>query len=234
MAGRVDTPRLIDRPPGERVLVLSPHPDDDVIGAGGTLVKHAAAGAALTAAVLTDGRAGPPRGPGVDGAAVRRGEAEAAARVVGIGRVEFWDEPDGALAAHPAAEDRLRALLRYVRPDLVYLPSFLDGHPDHRAVTALLAAALSPELTPFQCAVYEVTTAVVPTVVVDVSREMPVKLEAVAAHRSQAEDLDYVAMVRGLNRWRASSLGRRAEYAEAFWLGSVGDYLALWRRATSG
>jgi LmbE family N-acetylglucosaminyl deacetylase len=231
VTARLDVPRLIERPPGERILVLSPHPDDDVLGAGGTLAKHAAAGAAMTALVLTDGRAGPPRTPGVDGAAVRRREARAAAAVVGIGRVEFWDEPDGSLRTTRASAGRLADLLAAVRPDLVYLPSFLDAHPDHRQVTPLLAAALPAGGPAPACAVYEVTTPVVPTVVVDVTAEMPVKLRAVAAHASQAEDLDYVEVVRGLNRWRAATLGRRAEYAEAFWLGDVREYLALWRRA---
>ena len=53
-AGRLSDPRLISRPPGSHVLVLSPHPDDDAIGPGGTLVKQHEAGCTLTSLVLTD------------------------------------------------------------------------------------------------------------------------------------------------------------------------------------
>src|SRR5262245_2441565 len=53
-------PRLCTEPGGQRVLVLAPHPDDEVIGCGGTLYKHTRAGHAVTVVYMTDGRKGDP------------------------------------------------------------------------------------------------------------------------------------------------------------------------------
>lgn len=230
LTARLDCPRLIDVPPGRRVLVLSPHPDDDAIGVGGTLVKQREAGCAVTSLVLTDGGAGAPR-PRADLAAVRRREEEEAAAILGIDRVIFWDEPDRALTASEANAARLRAVLREVQPDLVYLPSFLDIHPDHRTVTPLLARAIEGTTLGFSCAVYEFVTPVVPNVVVDISAQMERKLQAVSAHASQRASLDYPELVRALGRWRTGTLSPAVRYAEAFYVDDVRAYLALWRRA---
>ncbi len=55
-----DVPDLIEIPQGHRILVLAPHMDDEVIGCGGTMVKHADRGCAITVAILTDGSLGDP------------------------------------------------------------------------------------------------------------------------------------------------------------------------------
>src|SRR5262245_379009 len=51
-------PELVELPPGREILVLAPHFDDEAIGPGGTLAKHARAGHRLTVAFMTDGRRG--------------------------------------------------------------------------------------------------------------------------------------------------------------------------------
>ncbi|MFZ2422771.1 MAG: PIG-L family deacetylase, partial [Anaerolineae bacterium] len=43
-------------PGGQRVLVIAPHPDDEACGCGGALLRHRAAGDAVTIVVVTDGR----------------------------------------------------------------------------------------------------------------------------------------------------------------------------------
>ena len=53
-------PELVELPPGREILVLAPHFDDEAIGPGGTLVKHARAGHRITVAFMTDGRRGDP------------------------------------------------------------------------------------------------------------------------------------------------------------------------------
>lgn len=233
-AARFDYPPLLERPPGSRVLILAPHPDDDAIGAGGTLVKHGRAGACLTTAVLTDGSAGVPGRPRAEVAALRRGEQEAAARHLGVERLVFWDEPDGGLVPRESTAARLQALLREVEPDCIYLPCFLDAHPDHRAVTPLLARALGPRPRDLTCVAYESWTPLLPNALVDVTAQMEVKLRAIAEHRSQLARVAYDELVRGLNRWRSGAYSRTVAFAEAFFIDEVAAYLALWRRVTGG
>lgn len=231
-AARFSYPRLIELPAGQRILTLSPHPDDDVIGVGGTLVKHHRAGCVLTTLVLTDGGAGDPGRNRADLVPLRQNEQRAAGERVGIDSVIFWDEPDGGLGADDENARRLRAVLDDVRPDLVYLPPFFDVHPDHQAVTPLLYRALQGADLAFDCSIYEVGTPIVPNVLVDISGQMDIKLQAVGEHRSQLELADYLDLARALGRWRSGAFSQRVQYAEAFYVDHVHNYLDLWRQAT--
>jgi LmbE family N-acetylglucosaminyl deacetylase len=233
-SARFSYPRLIELPAGQRILTLSPHPDDDVIGVGGTLLKHHEAGCILTTVVLTDGGAGNPEWKRSDLVRTRRNEQRTAAALVGIDSVVFWDEPDGGLAADDQNATQLRAALQDVQPELVYLPPFFDSHPDHQVVTSLLHRALQGTGLSFDCAVYEAGTPLVPNVLVDISAQMEAKLRAVGEHRSQLEHVDYLDLVRALGRWRSGAFSRTAEYAEAFYLDNVYSYLALWQQAVRG
>src|SRR4051812_34743469 len=98
--------------PGGRVLVVAAHPDDETIGAGGTICLHLDAGDPLTVAVVTDG--GASRAGGLDSAEMarrRRGEAEAAAATLGaapplwLGLPENrWMQAEAAAALRPLVE----------------------------------------------------------------------------------------------------------------------------------
>lgn len=128
-----------------RVLVLSPHPDDEAIGMGGALVKHVRAGSDVTVLYLTDGGAlEEPREPLIE---ARRAEARAVGEHLGIRQV-FWDHADTQLRRDDATVEELRALLAELRPDRIYAPSIFDGHFDHFTSCRLLAGALTalPEL----------------------------------------------------------------------------------------
>ena len=57
MARGIDAPRPVDLPPGRRVAVVAPHPDDELVGVGGTLAKHRAAGHQVRLVMVTSGEA---------------------------------------------------------------------------------------------------------------------------------------------------------------------------------
>jgi LmbE family N-acetylglucosaminyl deacetylase len=129
---------------GSRVLVLAPHPDDEIIGCGGTVGLLVRAGAQVTVLQATDGSAS---ASFVDQPeAVRRrarlDEAAAVARAAGFARTVEWREDNRAFVHRPELVARMRALLEDVRPQLVFVPFFSDIHPDHVLVARLLAEAL--------------------------------------------------------------------------------------------
>ena len=98
LRGSINHPTLIEKPEGSRVLVLSPHPDDDITGCGGVLYKHHLAGDHIVTVYLTDGRKG---GTGVEPEEQiileRRKEAQKAADIIGIHRLVFMDNEDSKL-----------------------------------------------------------------------------------------------------------------------------------------
>jgi LmbE family N-acetylglucosaminyl deacetylase len=119
-----------------RVLVLAAHPDDEVLGVGGTMALLAAAGASMRLVSVTDGEASHPGHPDPAGLAARRaGETARALRVLGAGRAEVirLGFPDTRVAAR---EDTLAARMRALAADCdaVLAPWARDVHADHEAV----------------------------------------------------------------------------------------------------
>jgi LmbE family N-acetylglucosaminyl deacetylase len=221
-------------PGAERVVVLAPHMDDEVIGCGGSLARHIEHGAHVTVVFLTDGRRGGKAGDDPTAqdalAAQRRQEAGRALAELGITRIEFLGGEDGALEASAPLSAALRATLATARPHILYLPSFLEEHPDHRAASALLAAALAHTSLEFRCHAYEVWTPLFPNCLVRIDSTLEAKRRALHHYQSQLAEADYLHTALGLNAYRSSALlDGSCRYAEAFLAVSSSEYLELYR-----
>jgi LmbE family N-acetylglucosaminyl deacetylase len=138
----------------KRILVITAHPDDADVHAGGTLARWADEGHEIHSAILTrgdKGHADPSMTP-ERVAALREREQRAAAAILGVRRVTFFGYADGDLAwAGPRRSEDLTKLIRVERPDLVVTHDPFAGapgyrqfqlHPDHRAVGAAAVDAL--------------------------------------------------------------------------------------------
>lgn len=132
-AGLDSLPRR--RPPrAARVVVVAPHPDDEILGPGGTAALAQGDGATVHLVAVTDGEGSHP-GRGDQLRACRPAESAAAATALGL---RYASEhrlglPDGAVTAE-AVRAGLGPLVG--AGDLVLAPWALDGHPDHDAVGA--------------------------------------------------------------------------------------------------
>ncbi len=119
----------------ERLVVVAPHPDDEVLMCCGLVLEQLRRGCEVLVIALTDGEAC--FGPYAERAAIgleRRGEALAGLRALGASsaNVQYLGLPDGALALHESAVQQ--RLLDILRPqDLVVCTWRFDGHPDHDA-----------------------------------------------------------------------------------------------------
>jgi LmbE family N-acetylglucosaminyl deacetylase len=207
-----------------RVLVVAPHPDDEAIGPGGTLVLHRRLGDPVDALFVTSGVHGDNQGrmPDDEYVALRRREARDAARVLGLGLTEFWDYPDGMIVTEGDLDvvvARLVAHLATSRPDVIYAPHPDEQHSDHhfvslavqRAVQAARGTGPSPHVLG-----YEVWSPLQPDWAVDVASVYEAKLAGIRCYRSQLERGDIPRAVEGLNRYRAVLLPPGGSYAEAF------------------
>jgi LmbE family N-acetylglucosaminyl deacetylase len=133
-----------------RILVLGAHPDDADVKAGGTAARWCALGHRVGLVSLTDGGAGHQtlRRPAL--VERRRGEARAAAAVIGA-TYEVLHNPDGELT--PTLEAR-RDLIRRIRtfaPDLILTHRPTDYHPDHRYTSVLVQDAAYMVTVPAVC-----------------------------------------------------------------------------------
>jgi GlcNAc-PI de-N-acetylase len=154
-----ELPACLEKPEGARVMVIAPHPDDETIGCGGTLRKHHLAGDRVTAVFMTDGSKGAALAGGISGEAIielRKHEARAAAAVLGIDECIFLRNQDTYLQCSPHTVGQLRRLLQSLQPDIVYAPSPLETHRDHREACVIAACALGEYSQPVQVYLYEI------------------------------------------------------------------------------
>lgn len=115
----------------DRVVLIAPHPDDEVLGAGGVLALAAERGAEVHIVAVTDGEASHP-GRAVELRRVRELERAEALDRLGLAgaHVHRLHQPDGGVEAGAVVE----GVAPLVRPeDVLLAPWECDGHPDHDA-----------------------------------------------------------------------------------------------------
>lgn len=205
----------------KRILVLAPHPDDEAIGCGGTILRHAESGDAVRVVFLTSGERGGHGRPEEETIRVREAEARNAGQILRVKSVEFWREPDGALSAHATAVNRLRDTLEGWRPDTLYVTHDREMHPDHQAAVRLVRGALrrlAARAKKPDVLMYEIWTPLQRmNEIVDISPFLQKKLAAVRAYRTQCAVVGFVEAVRGLNRYRGEMHSwPGGDYAEVF------------------
>lgn len=145
------------------LLGIYAHPDDEIIGPGGTLARYAADGARVGLVIATRGEAGEIQRPGTATletlTEVREQEMRCSANALGISDLIFLDYRDSGMAGtadneHPGAlinapegevTGKLVAIIRQFQPDvlLTFEPFGGYGHPDHIVINRLTLAALT-------------------------------------------------------------------------------------------
>jgi N-acetylglucosamine malate deacetylase 1 len=213
------------------ILIIATHPDDEVLGCGGVMARHAAQGD--TVHVLVVSRGVPDLFPPEVIEETRR-ELRQAHAVLGVTGVHFLDFPAPRLDVVPGHQlaDAIGKAVRSLRPHQVYLPHRGDMHADHRAVyTATLVACRPGHSTaPRKLLCYETLSetdwappfgddAFIPTVFIDISDYLDRKIEAMACYRSQLREPPSTRSLRSLEalaRLRGGTVNQHA--AEAFML----------------
>ena len=203
---------------GKRVLVLAPHPDDETFGCGGALALHAGAGDPVKVVFLTNGAAGDTSGKTGKGQYVklRQDEAVKACACLGVTAFEFWSYEDRSLAGSHGVLRRMIDLLEDFRPQLVYAPSPLEFHPDHRAACFLLCDAIGSYRPDLDIAFYEVGQPLRVNLLVDITGALNSKVKAVSAYGSQLKERPYGDICMGLDRYRSLTLPEDVTHAEGF------------------
>ena len=222
----------------ERVMVISPHPDDVDFGCSGTLAVWSRLGVDITYVICTSGDKGTdlPRAP-ESMAGLREKEQLAAAEIVGVRKVVFLRLKDGELENNQEFRKNLVRVLRRYRPDIVLamdpanarFENAYVSHSDHRAAALASFDAIYPAarnrnffpelleegLLPHAVnRIYFFGTAD-PNTWIDISETIEAKIEALQAHKSQVEAFeDLSAWVR--ERFGQYGKEKGVAYAETF------------------
>lgn len=197
-----------------RMLVFAPHPDDEVLGCGGAILSHVAAGESVRVIIATDGAFGAADATAY--AETRQMESRAAAAVLGYGEPEFWGLPDRGLHADEALAQRVAAALAAYAPALVLAPSWWEIHPDHTALSLAVTEAVRRSASGIHLALYEVGMPLHPNRLLDITASLPRKQAALACFVSQMTRQAYDAHILSLNRYRTYTLPAAVQAAEAY------------------
>jgi len=219
------------------ILILAAHPDDEVLGCGGSIAKLADEGASVHVAFLADGvfsRVGEQATQKIE-LTSRRAAAQTACEILGAKSVSFDDFPDNRMDTTPLLEitQAVEALIAKRQPDTVFTHHAGDVNIDHRRLHEAVVAACRPQqafpVKTLLC--FEVSSstewqlpgsapAFTPNWFVDISTTLDRKLVALEAYAAELRAWPHPRSLQGvehLARWRGATVG--VDAAEAFILG---------------
>jgi len=219
------------------VLILAAHPDDEVLGCGGTIANLASQGASVHVAFLADGVSSR-GGDAVAQQAAFEARREAAGRacaILGVNTFSFGDMPDNRLDSL-ALLDIIRpveALIDQQQPDVVFTHHAGDVNVDHRRLHEAVVTACRPQSGhPVRTLLFfEVPSSTewqppgsgpvfAPNWFIDISATLERKMAALEAYSAEMRPWPHPRSrpgVEHLARWRGATVG--VEAAEAFVLG---------------
>ncbi|MDO9210239.1 MAG: PIG-L family deacetylase [Deltaproteobacteria bacterium] len=194
------------------ILVIAPHPDDDVLGAGGTMAAASHQGKGVFAVYITDGRNSPRKDKNISDdemAALRKKEALTALRAVGAVGGFFLEKRSGELAGgvKQEVEETLIRIFQLICPEEVFLPAPYERHLTHQLCTQLSIEALrmdsnlKPNLLGYS--LWGCFWGVRRRIVRDITPIIKRKVEAVLAHSSQVAYKNYQQGILGKNNYEA-------------------------------
>ncbi|MGA2089979.1 MAG: PIG-L deacetylase family protein [Endomicrobiales bacterium] len=204
--------------PGENILVIAPHPDDEAIGCAGAVRRHVLSGKRADVVFCT-----------MD-TEVRRNESRASAALTGFNSCEYLDFPVESLERQKDLSGRFSALFEQKKPDIVFLPFYLDNHVDHRAVNAALADVSEKKSFDFMVYAFPVWFPLYPNVIIDIGERWEDKKKIIECYTSQLATRDYVRMSYSLGQYWAEVKGHNLSVVETFFRASLQTYAALVRK----
>jgi LmbE family N-acetylglucosaminyl deacetylase len=212
-----------------KILVIAPHPDDEVLGCGGTIAKHTQQGAEVYLCIVTKGYT-----PDWSEEFLKKRpkEIKKAGALLGIKKTYFVDFPTVKLDTIPQKQlnDSIAQVVDEVKPEVVYIPHRGDINKDHRLVfeAAMVAVRPKPGSTVTRVLSYETLSetewgvlsgdnAFIPNVYIDISETLEIKLKAMSAYQSELKEYPHprsLEAISALAKTRGASIGVKA--AEAF------------------
>lgn len=214
-----------------RIIVVAPHADDEIIGCGATIAKHIQQGDEVVIIIATNASIGAPELFSERNIQQVREEALEAHKLLGVKETVFLEFPAPALNAYPEYKISLELSKVFQRfnPTHLYLPHPGDIHQDHKAIYRASLVAARPQGTDKISKIYCYETLsetewtpmqerpFVPNHFIDVTSIFHKKEEAMKCFKSQIKTFPHsrsLETFEALAKYRGATVG--VERAEAF------------------
>lgn len=217
---------------GNKILVIAPHPDDETLGCGGTLLKHKNSGDKVYWMIVTNIHT--KNGWSQDEVQKRQKEIHQVSEMYGFEKIFKLNFPTTMLDTIPYNEliTKMSVVLQEIKPSIIYLPNHSDVHTDHQITFRFAISCCKNFRVSFirKILMYECLSETefapslreyifMPNVLIDISEYFQLKLEILKVYASEVMAPPFprsVETVTSLARYRGSRIGKK--YAEAFYL----------------
>lgn len=208
-----------------KILVIAPHPDDEILGCGGVMAKHIAHGDEVYVCIVTSSRVEKYRNMHTDYA--RKVNA-----FIGVKDIFFFNYPTVELISVNNRDftNSFNELVKNIQPEIVYIPFYGDMHTDHKMVSDAAMVALRPYSAPTVKAIFAYETlsetgwnypnadkAFIPNTYEDISDFIDVKIHAMEMYETKITTPPHPRSAEGISvlaKYRGGTVG--FDYAEAF------------------
>jgi LmbE family N-acetylglucosaminyl deacetylase len=216
----------------KNVLVVAAHPDDEILGCGATMARHAAEGDRVTVLLMADGVGARNPENATVALAERQGAARKANKILGVDEVTLLTYPDNRMdtAALLDIVQDMEKVIRQCTPEVVYTHHSGDVNIDHRLVSeaVVVACRSSPGFSVRQLLFFETASSTewrppvsgmsfAPNYFVNISSYLALKLQALEVYSEELRAFPHPrskTAVAHLAAWRGATVG--VEAAEAF------------------
>jgi len=214
----------------KKIIVVSAHPDDETLGAGGTLLKHKEQGDELYWLIVTNIFEN--QGFSKDRIESRQEEIQKVSTLFGFRKVFMLDYPTMTITSETLLDmiPKISSLFQEVQPEVIYTLNRSDAHSDHRYLSDAIMVCTKSFRYPFikKVLMYECISETefapafpekvfIPNYFVDISEHIEKKLEIMRIFESELGEPPFPRSeenIRALARFRGSSVG--CHFAEAF------------------
>jgi len=218
------------------ILVVAAHPDDEVLGCGGTIVKHINQGDEIHVLILAEGVTSRDtkryRSNNKEELSKLGIAAHKAHKILGTSSLKLLDYADNRMDSVDLLDivKTVENEVKEKKPNIVYTHHHGDLNIDHRITHQAVLTACRPDPkqsvkkiycfevpSSTECQSPSVGTVFIPNIFVDISDTLALKLDALRAYESEMRPWPYIRSIKAVEhlvRWRGASMGM--EGAEAF------------------
>ena len=222
-------------PKFRNILVIASHPDDEILGCGGTLYNFKKKGAKISALFLSDGESSRKSSKIKKLILDRKKQALKAAKIIGIKNLIFGNFPDNSMDTVPLLKivQFIEKRIKTIKPDIIFTHFENDLNIDHQITSKAVITACRPlkNQTVKSVLFFEILSSsewnissknknFKPNYFVDISKSLKFKLKALKCYRREIKKWPHPRSIEGvklLSKTRGSSVG--ISNAEAFVLG---------------